>query len=308
MDTIRIGTRASPLAMWQARWVAARLLHAGMASTLMPFETSGDRIQSVSLNKIGSKGVFTYELEQALLTGAIHIAVHSAKDMPSHLPAGLDLLAITEREAFEDCLVSYKPEFSFNNANIHIGTSSTRRKALLAHYAPNVRVSDVRGNLQTRLHKLELGQYDALCLARAGVIRIGAEALIRTILPIDRFTPQAGQGALAIESAIELPEPLRQNIRNALNHLPSETCVRAERAYLAAMDGGCSIPTFALANYVEGMSKINDISLHAGIVSLNGVQLVRYTQSGTDPQQLGQALASQVLANGGAEILAAIRA
>ncbi len=270
-QTLKIGTRSSALALWQARHVAARLEAAGWPCELVTFETTGDKIQSVSLSKIGSKGVFTQELEDALLDGRIHLAVHSAKDMPAELPLGLELIAFTEREAPDDVLISYKENLKLDtNSGFTIGTSSTRRRALLARYHPSVKVVDARGNLQTRLRKLEEGQFDALILAYAGVHRMGWEHLIRQHLPQGTFTPQPGQGALAIEASIHLPDEVRQAVVQTLDHAHTTLCIRAERAYLATLGGGCSIPTFGYCSHAG-----SQLFLIAGIASLDGKKEVR---------------------------------
>ena len=303
MYPIKIGTRTSPLALWQAHWVAARLQAAGFETEIVGFQTSGDKIQSVTLSKVGSKGIFTQELEEALLDGRIHIAVHSAKDMPSHLPDGLELIAYTEREISADVVVSFDADFRLEHDTVaRIGTSSTRRKALLARYYPHCQPLEARGNLQTRLRKLEEGQFDALILAYAGVHRIGRGDLIRQHLPLDPFTPPVGQGSLAIEVCTGLEVSMQEAIRKALNHADTETCLLAERAYLHEMNGGCSIPTFALAHLVEG-----GVYLQAGIISLDGKYEIRLAAESNEPDKLGAKLAYLVLEAGGRDILEDIR-
>jgi hydroxymethylbilane synthase len=302
---LQIATRSSPLALWQAEWVQARLQEAGLPNQLLPFETQGDRILDRTLSKIGSKGVFTQELEESLLQGTAHIAVHSAKDMPSSLPAGLRILCFTEREEAEDVVVSYNPDFALDATRACvIGTSSTRRKAVLARHYPLAEQKEARGNLQTRLRKLAEGQYDALLLAYAGVHRIGQGALVRQHLPIHVFTPPVGQGALAIEIADTLPADVQARIRMALAHPDTETCLLAERTFLATIDGGCSIPSFGHAR-LEG----NTLTLTAGIISLDGTAEVRVIESGPKDAAvlLGKRVADEVLGQGGKAILAEIR-
>ena len=302
---LSIATRSSPLALWQADWVKDRLQAAGLDGELLPYETSGDRILDRTLSKIGSKGVFTQELEESLLAGTAHIAVHSAKDMPSRLPAGLSILCFTEREAPEDVIVSFDPDFRLDAARpCIVGTSSTRRKALLARYYPQAEQREARGNLQTRFRKLAEGQYDALILAYAGVHRMGFGHVVRQHLSVDVFTPPVGQGALAIEIAETLNADTQARIRTALAHPETEACLRAERAYLSTMDGGCSIPTFGYAHQAEGI-----ITLQAGIISLDGSTEVRLSETApvNDAQALGYRMAERVLAQGGKEILTAIR-
>lgn len=312
LPTLKIGTRSSVLALWQARFVEARLQAAGFATELVTFETTGDKIQSVSLSKIGSKGVFTQELEDALLDGRIHLAVHSAKDMPAELPPGLELIAFTEREPADDVLISFKEDLELTtDSAFSIGTSSTRRRALLARYYPNIQVVEARGNLQTRLRKLEEGQFHALLLAYAGVHRLGWEHLIRQRLPQDSFTPQPGQGALAIEASVNLPKEVQGRIVTALNHPETSLCIKAERAYLATLGGGCSIPTFGFASHIG-----SELTLNCGIVSLDGQREVRQafstsvskeSYSVATAEELGTHAGRAIAAAGGRAILDEIR-
>ena len=319
---LKIGTRSSPLALWQAQHVQSLLASAGQSSELVLFETQGDRIQAVSLAKIGSKGVFTQELEQALLDGSIDMAVHSAKDMPSSLPDGLELCAFTEREPAMDVLVSHQAIANFGaDSQLVIGTSSTRRKATLARYHPHCTAKEARGNLQTRLRKLEEGQFDALLLAYAGVHRMGWAHLIAAKLDTNIFTPAVGQGSLALEVAITLPTATRALIRRVLNDAATEVCLLAERAFLHAMQGGCSIPTFGYATLASGQ-----LHMQAGIIALDGQREVRLQETiflGADNGEesgannaannaetaiaFGAQLGAKVLAAGGQAILAGIR-
>jgi hydroxymethylbilane synthase len=303
---ITIGTRSSRLALWQAEHIQQLLEADGFETALVLIETKGDAILDRSLAKIGSKGIFTQELEDQLRAGAIHIAVHSAKDLPSSLPSDLDIIAFTEREQANDVLVSRNPALSLTSGQeFRIGTSSTRRVAMLRHFCPHVTAVDMRGNLQTRLRKLDEGQCDALLLAYAGVHRMGYDELIVEHLPVDEFTPAVGQGSIAIEAAVGLDIGLVAHIRRLVNHEPTEACLRAERAYLARMEGGCSIPSFALARWVHDEA----ISLTGGLVSLDGSQLLRETFTGTPYETglLGHELAESILAKGGDEMLLRIR-
>lgn len=303
---INIGTRSSRLALWQAEHIQQLLEADGFETALVLIETKGDAILDRSLAKIGSKGIFTQELEDQLRAGAIHIAVHSAKDLPSSLPSDLDIIAFTEREQANDVLVSRNQALSLTGGQeFRIGTSSTRRVAMLRHFCPHVTAVDMRGNLQTRLRKLDEGQCDALLLAYAGVHRMGYDELIVEHLPVDEFTPAVGQGSIAIEAAVDLDIALVAHIRRLVNHEPTEACLRAERAYLARMEGGCSIPSFALARWVDHET----ISLTGGLVSLDGSQLLRETYTGTpyETSRLGHELAETILAKGGDELLLRIR-
>lgn len=303
---IRIGTRASKLALWQAHHVADLLKQAGMDSEIVLIDTKGDQVMEVSISKIGSKGVFTQELEEQLLDGRIDIAVHSAKDMPSTLPDGLALVAFTLREQAHDVLVAHKEGISLSDPSkpLILGTSSTRRVATLKHFYPHVQTVDVRGNLQTRMRKMEEGHCDALVLAYAGVYRMGYAPFIVADLKLDEFTPAVGQGSIAIELATRLDQSLQQAIIAACNHLETDLCLRAERAFLRVLEGGCSIPVFALAQLSEGVLQIN-----GGIVSLDGKERIALQVSGPIEQaeQLGELLAKQVLEAGGKKILADIK-
>ena len=303
---IKIGTRASKLALWQAHYVADLLKQSGMDSEIVLIDTKGDQVMEVSIAKIGSKGVFTQELEEQLLDGRIDIAVHSAKDMPSILPDGLALVAFTQREQAHDVLVSRKGGISLSNTNapLLLGTSSTRRVATLKHFYPHVQTVDVRGNLQTRIRKMEEGLCDALVLAYAGVYRMGYGELVVADLALDEFTPAVGQGSVAIELATRLDQSLQQAIIAACNHLETEVCLRAERAYLRVLEGGCSIPVFALAQLSKGILQIN-----GGIVSLDGKERISLEVFGPMEQaeELGEQLAREVLDAGGKKILADIK-
>jgi len=302
---IRIGTRSSRLAVWQADYIQTLLQAGGLTSELVLIETKGDQILDRSLAKIGSKGVFTQELEDQLRAGTIDIAVHSAKDLQSSLPADLGIIAFTEREQVNDVLVSRDPSLSLTSGQpFVIGTSSTRRVAMLRHFCPHIRVVDMRGNLQTRLRKLDEGQCDALLLAYAGVHRMQYDDLIAEQLSVAEFTPAVGQGSVAIEAASTLAIGKQEAIRRLTNHEPTEAALKAERAYLRRLEGGCSIPVFALATYAE-----ETLSLTGGLISLDGQDMLRETYRGPahDAERLGHALAEHILAQGGDVILQAIR-
>jgi len=301
---VKIGTRASKLALWQAYHVADLLKQAGMESEIVTIDTKGDQVLDVSISKIGSKGVFTQELEDQLLDGRIDIAVHSAKDMPSKLGEGLELIAFSVREQAQDVLLSAKKGISLSDAHLVVGTSSTRRIATLKHFYPHVKTVEVRGNLQTRIRKMEEGLCDALLLAYAGVYRMGYANSVVEHLDINQFIPAVGQGSIAIEACTSLDAKLRAAIISACNDANTATCLLAERAYLRVLEGGCSIPVFALATLAE-----NAVHLKGGIVSLDGQQriVLEVTGSPKDAEQLGEALANQVLQAGGKTILEQIK-
>ncbi|SFQ18914.1 hydroxymethylbilane synthase [Hymenobacter arizonensis] len=302
---IRLATRASRLALWQTEHVAHLLNNAGFATEIVPMQTTGDAVQDRSLAKIGSKGVFTEELEESLRRRETHLAVHSAKDVQSSIPSDLELLAFLEREQVNDVVLSFNEQFSLDKPGIVLGTSSTRRKAQLRRFYPNATTAEARGNLQTRLRKLEEGQFDALVLAYAGVHRMGYDHLVRHVLPAHQFVPATGQGSIAIECAADLDEDLKVQLKTALDHPATHTCLLAERAFLHTMEGGCSIPSFALATLdAEGL-----LRLHGGLISLSGEEYVEEIQhaEAAGARGLGVAVADSVLARGGREILASIR-
>ena len=303
---IRIGTRSSRLALWQADYIQQLLQVGDVTTELVLIETKGDQILNRSLSKIGSKGIFTQELEDQLRSGAIDIAVHSAKDLQSSLPPDLGIIAFTERERTNDVLVSRNTSLSLTSGqSFVVGTSSTRRVAMLRHFCPHIKVVDMRGNLQTRLRKLDEGHCDALLLAYAGVHRMKYDDFIAEHLSVDEFTPAVGQGSVAIEAADTLPLNKLDFIRKQTNHVPTESCLRAERAFLRRLEGGCSIPVFALATWAG-----EEISLTGGLISLDGETILRETFIGPPAQaeSLGHDLAESLLARGGDEVLQAIRA
>ncbi|GMQ25167.1 hydroxymethylbilane synthase [Algoriphagus sp. oki45] len=304
--TVKIGTRGSKLALWQAYHVEDLLKKAGMDTEIVLIDTKGDQVLDVSIAKIGSKGVFTQELEDQLQDGRIDIAVHSAKDMQSRLDEAFELIAFTEREQVNDVLLSNDKEISLSSTEkpLVIGTSSTRRVATLKHFYPHVKTVEVRGNLQTRIRKMEEGLCDALLLAFAGVHRMGYDDQIAQLLSLEEFIPAVGQGSVAIESAKSLDTELKKKIIQACNHPETEARLRAERAYLRVLEGGCSIPVFALAS-VEG----EKLTLDGGIISLDGKKRIRLSVSGAKnaPERLGEQLAEQVLQAGGKEILEEIK-
>ncbi len=305
MEKIKIGTRKSKLALWQAYYVEDKLKAAGYETELVLQETKGDKVLDVSIAKIGSKGVFTEELEEGLANGSIDIAVHSAKDMQSALPEGFEIIAFTEREKINDVIVGDKP-IDMNDPDLVLGTSSTRRIALFRHFYPHIKTVDVRGNLQTRIQKMRDGLCDALVLAYAGVHRMEYDDMIQVELGLDQFIPAVGQGSVAIESHDSLNEEKKNAIREVLNDPITEKRLLAERAYLATLEGGCSIPVFALANHFE-MNGKETISIEGGIVSLDGQERIVKKLEGNDPTALGKQLADEILADGGDKVLAEIR-
>lgn len=308
----RIGTRASKLALWQAEYIKGRLEAAGHTAELVLFETKGDKQLEVTIAKIGSKGVFTEELENGLLEGSLDLAVHSAKDLQSTMPDGLELIAFTEREQVHDVVLSLNKELDLTKAGLVVGSSSTRRRAMLARHYPNITAVEARGNLQTRLQKLKDGQFEAMLLAYAGVHRMGFEEYIVHHLPTDKFIPPTGQGSVAVQAGPAMFPDQKEAVRDACNDYNTELCLLAERAYLAVLNGGCSIPVFANAVLTGHLLK-----LKAGIISLDGTQLIEENIIATLPtntnahvvavQELGRAAAEAVIKRGGMDILNSIR-
>ncbi|GBG55460.1 porphobilinogen deaminase [Sporomusaceae bacterium FL31] len=303
-EKLVIGTRGSKLALWQANYIAdcLRSRFPGVEVSLKRVMTTGDKILDVPLARIGGKGLFTKELETEMLTGQIDLAVHSLKDMPTELPPGLTLAAITERVDPGDAFIS--PQYKTVDAlpqGAKVGTSSLRRKAQLLNYRPDLVISDLRGNLDTRLQKLETEQLDAIILAVAGLKRLGWQDRITQVLPPSLCLPAVGQGALAIETRSDDAEVIA--MLAFLNHDSTRAAVTAERSFLREVEGGCQVPVG-----VFGQANNNSLLLEAVILSVDGVQVIRDTVSGTwaEAEDLGRALAQKMLAAGGREIMAAL--
>lgn len=304
---VKIGTRGSRLALWQADHVRELLSKGGITSENVVIETKGDKILDRSLAAVGGKGLFTEELEEKLRSGEIDIAVHSTKDVQSSLDEDLEILAFTEREIVNDVLLSFDPHKNLDaSESFVIGTSSVRRVAFLKHYYPQHRIVNMRGNLQTRLQKMEDGQCDALLLAYAGVHRMEYDSMISQRIPENHFIPAVGQGTIAVECAVALDAQRKATIKKLVNHPQTEICLLAEREFLRTMQGGCSVPAFALATLES-----DHILIRGGVISLDGSQII--TESRTSEinpntsRNTGRALAESILAKGGAEILAKIK-
>ncbi|MGO9096253.1 MAG: hydroxymethylbilane synthase [Bryobacteraceae bacterium] len=290
-----IGSRGSQLALWQAHWVRDRLQALGHDCRIEIIRTTGDRIANVPLAQVGTKGLFTKEIEEALLEGRIDLAVHSLKDLPTSLPAGLRLAATPPREDPRDALVGSR--LAGLAAGARVGTSSLRRSAQLRAARPDLAIESVRGNLDTRLRKLDEGQYDALVVAAAGLHRLGWQARIAELLPVELMCPAVGQGALAIETRDQGPAA---EICAQLEHSGTRAEVEAERAVLRTLGGGCQVPIGAHARSSGG-----DLRLLGVVASPDGTRIVRREASGPalNALSLGQELGEQLLANGGREIL-----
>ncbi len=302
---IKIGTRGSKLALWQAYFVENVLKQNGINSEIIIIETKGDKILDRSLSKIGSKGLFTEEIEEQLRSRDIDIAVHSAKDLQSELAEEFEILAFAEREDVNDVLVSFDRKLSLESGeSFVVGTSSTRRIAMLKAFCPQIKTVDMRGNLQTRIQKLKDGHCDALLLAYAGVHRMGYDEMINEKIDFQKFIPAVGQGSVAIQSMKDLDEDKKLIIRQILNHEPTEKCLLAERAFLKTLQGGCSVPVFGLAK-----NTINGIEMNGGVISLDGQQVIIENAVGGNfnPELIGQALAAKVITKGGKKILDKIK-
>jgi len=294
-----IGSRGSQLALWQARWVQARLAEGGHECRIEIIRTTGDKITDVPLAKVGTKGLFTKEIEEALAAGAIDLAVHSMKDLPTALPAGLTLAAIPEREDPRDALVGHRLAELADGARV--GTSSLRRAAQLLAVRPDLVIDPLRGNLDTRLRKVAEGRYGAIVLAAAGLKRMGWSGRIAEILPVETMCPAVGQGALAIETRDGAGAA--RAACAALDHAPTRIAVMAERAVLAGLGGGCQVPIGAYAVVRDGR-----IQLRAVVVSPDGAILIRRQGEGPAAQaeSLGAQLARELADAGGKEILEAV--
>lgn len=302
--TIRIGSRKSQLALVQTYWVQEQLQKAFPDRTfeVHTMSTQGDKILDVALAKIGDKGLFTKELEVGMLSGDIDFAVHSLKDLPTRLPEGLVLGCVTEREDPADALVVHEKHQDKQLETLPpgavIGTSSLRRLAQLRHHYPHLAFKDVRGNLNTRLAKLDAGEYDALILAYAGLHRLGMGDRIHQVIPAEVSLHAVGQGALGIECRADDPEIL--NILKALEHTPTAQRCYAERAFLRELEGGCQVPIG-----VHTVLADNTLTLTGLVASLDGQKLVKDTVSGAPEaaEQLGVDLAHRLKQQGAQAIL-----
>lgn len=300
-QTIVIGTRKSLLALWQSKHVAALLRkeYPGIEVKLQNFVTKGDKILDVPLSKIGSKGLFTQELEDALYSGEIDLAVHSLKDMPTTLTEGLVLTAITKRAKAGDAFVSNTYDKIENlPKGATLGTSSLRRTAQILAKRPDLNIIDLRGNVDTRLRKLDEGQYDAIILAAAGLERLGYGDRIKEVLPKEYCLPAVGQGALAIETRTDNVEV--REMLEFLNDRDTKITTDSERAFLGLIEGGCQVPIG-----VHATVKGENIEVEAVIANLKGTVVLRETSVGkaVDGVKIAAALGEKMLSEGGRKIL-----
>ena len=304
MKPLRIATRGSALALWQANHIGERLMQLhGVESELIRIRTSGDRFQGASVAQVseqtGTKGIFIKELEEALLAGTADLAVHSMKDVPTENPAGLIFPAITKREDVRDCLISRDAaKLKDLAAGARIGTSSLRRQAQLRHHRPDLELLDLRGNVDTRLRKVAAGEFDAIVLATAGVKRLGASDKITEILSTEIMLPAVGQGALGIETRADDRETLR--LVAGLDDAESHAAVTAERALLRELEGGCQLPLGAWARHENG-----ELRLEACVFSADGKEFVRNELRGEvgDAKKLGARLGQMLIEAGADRIL-----
>jgi hydroxymethylbilane synthase len=296
---LTIGSRGSQLALWQARWVQARLEALGEPSRIEIIKTTGDKITDVPLSQVGAKGLFTKEIEEALIEGRIDLAVHSLKDLPTEMPSGLVLAAIPEREDPRDALIGCRLAELPQGAKV--GTSSLRRAAQLHAARPDLRIESLRGNLDTRLRKLDQGQYEAIVLAAAGLRRLGWEARISELLDPELLCPAVGQGALAIETRDDGSRALE--ICRRLDHASTRAAVTAERALLAGLGGGCQVPIGCHATIEKGRMRVRAV-----VASPNGDRVVRLEKNGPaeEAASLGATLARELLAAGAREVLESV--
>ncbi|MDI6709732.1 MAG: hydroxymethylbilane synthase [Bacillota bacterium] len=304
-DEVLVGSRGSALALEQTRWVIERLKRACPRTSfrVIHISTTGDNILDVALAKIGDRGLFTKEIEKALLDGTIDIAVHSMKDVPTALPAGLVIGAVTAREDPGDALVSRDGHrLEDLPPGARVGTSSLRRQAQFLAFRPDLNLVAMRGNLHTRLRKLDEGQVDALVLARAGLKRLGLENRITQPVSTAVCLPAVGQGALGVEARADDAEIL--GMLRLLEDPESRVAVEAERALLARLEGGCQVPIGALARFWD-----QDLVLEAVVSDLDGRRVVRTVEVGppTAPAALGERVAEKLLQLGAREILAELR-
>ena len=297
MARLRIGSRGSQLALWQANHISGLLRARGHEVDVEVIKTTGDKITDVALAKVGTKGMFTKEIEEALLESRVDLAVHSLKDLPTDLAPEFQIAAITQRENPRDAFLSRH----FNSIDdlaqrSRVGTSSLRRQAQLKALRPDLNIFPLRGNVDTRLRKLEDGEYDAIILASAGLNRLGRTEWIRAILPVDVMCPAVGQGALGIE--IRSGDDLTAQHVGFLRDAAATAATMCVRALLHQLGGGCQVPIGAYAEVSAGA-----IHLTAVVARPDGSQVLRESQSGSDPLSLGESVGRRLLERGGDRIL-----
>ncbi|MCG6896555.1 MAG: hydroxymethylbilane synthase [Thiocapsa sp.] len=304
-NIIRIATRKSPLAMWQAEHVAALLreMHRGLEVEIVGMTTKGDKLLDAPLAKVGGKGLFVKELEQGMLDGEADVAVHSMKDVPVDFPEGLHLAVIMDREDPRDAFVSSRyPNLDALPAGACVGTSSLRRQCQIADRRPDLRIEPLRGNVNTRLAKLDAGEYDAIILAAAGLIRLGFESRIRGRIEPEESLPAIGQGAIGIEC--RSADQRINDLIAPLHHCDTADRVLAERAMNARLHGGCQVPIAGHASIEADRLRLKGL-----VGTPDGSRILRAESAGPrdDPERIGTRVADDLLAQGAAEILDALK-
>jgi hydroxymethylbilane synthase len=297
MANLRIGSRGSQLALWQAKHVAELLRERGHGVEIEVIKTTGDKITEVSLAKVGTKGMFTKEIEEALAEGRVDLAVHSLKDVPTELASEFDLAAILERDDARDAFISVKfSKVDDLPRQARVGTSSLRRQCQLKALRPDLEITSLRGNVDTRLNKLESGEYHAIILAAAGVHRLKLENYVRDRIPAEVVCPAPGQGALAVE--VRRDDRHTRELLGFLDHAVTRRAIECERAVLSRLGGGCQVPIGA---YAEKRGAVLHLMAMAG--RPDGSEVLRERGSGNDPEQLGRQVAEKLLDRGADRIL-----
>lgn len=326
MAFLRIGSRGSQLALWQANHISTLLRACGHQVEIEIIHTTGDKIIDVALAKVGTKGMFTKEIEEALAAGRVDLAVHSLKDLPTELPDGFEIAAITKREDPRDAFCSHHySRIEDLPQGARVGTSSLRRQAQLKAIRPDLNIHPLRGNVDTRLHKLEQGEYAAIILASAGLKRLGKTELVKQILPAEIMCPAAGQGALAVE--IRKDDATTRTLLAFLDDPAARVATTCERALLNRLGGGCQVPIGALAEVrgegsregheftrADRSQQTNSASAAEGVVihlesivaDPDGSTILRDSRDGDDPEELGNAVGTALLSRGGDRILEAV--
>lgn len=297
MALLRIGSRGSQLALWQANHIASLLRERGHEVEIRIIQTTGDKVTEVALAQVGTKGMFTKEIEEALAVGDVDLAVHSLKDLPTELPAGFDLAAVTEREDPRDGFVSVTYEsLKALPAGARVGTSSLRRQAQLKAMRPDVEIATLRGNVDTRLRKLRAGEYDAVVLAVAGLNRLGLRSELRHIFSPEEMCPAAGQGALAVE--VRRGDMQTRTAVESLDSPAARSSTECERAVLSTLGGGCQVPIGAFAQVRE-----QELQVTAIVAAPDGQTVLRESATGKEPGPLGKRVGEALLQKGAAAIL-----
>jgi hydroxymethylbilane synthase len=297
---LRIGSRGSQLALWQANHISTLLRARGHEVEIEIIHTTGDKITDVALAKVGTKGMFTKEIEEALAAGRVDLAVHSLKDLPTELPAGFEIAAITERQDPRDAFCSqHHSSIKDLPQGARVGTSSLRRQAQLKAIRPDLDVHPLRGNVDTRLRKLEQGEYDAIILASAGLNRLGKTEFIKQVIPAEIMCPAAGQGALGIE--IREGDDKSRELLAFLNDAKARAATTCERALLNRLGGGCQVPIGAFAEQRNGKLHLDSI-----VADPDGSKVLRDSRDGDDPEKLGNEAGAALLQRGGDQILEAV--